>query len=711
MRTEETSGTVLHRLIQEQLRYGNPTDTRTLLAIQQQALRRGGGSGGSSSGGGGSSQSSSASLSQDDSPSPQLSARQEPQGQEHKVDHHHHHSEGHWFSPPSHHEQLPTYEQAKAQSQYLGSRWCQENPPGRACSLEENLSVPPTCDQSGWDGSGHARSLSERLMWLSLQRQTNGSSPIESPPDVNSRSYTQVPGRQTDQHWTQTQPPCRDGYSPQHQNLYPPQCQDTASHHAQAYECFHSTPPPPLHPPHHRLVTPVPSPEAHHVVCTAPPADVEVLTISRDQMELLMNENERLRHELEGHAEKTFRIQKLEQEIQRISEAYDTLIEGCVKREALEQTLHNKLMSEVRRLQDLNADLRDSSIQAAKQERAADQDQQIMAKLCEQRQEEQLRCEQLEKETQVLRGEVEVQRRRAEALDAALSTAQAHTRQLQAQLHRKNAYVERVGRLQGALAHLQATCQKREGLELRLRTRLEHELRTLRNQQRQAHACSAGGPSPSVTVLLECLREREEQILALEADMMRWEQKYLEESTMRELVMDVAATAAAQRDTNMIKHSPSQSSKNSFSEDLPHVELKNQEVETRIRALYGQIQEKDAVISFLQQRLQQDQENCEEVEGVSSLSPAPSAGTRPTQAKEKCSTEDQTATASPCSVVAAVCKARSRTEPVLSTTRSADMTISSREPCAESIQQQSPQSKDPFKGLVSLEPEAVEIFI
>lgn len=42
-------------------------------------------------------------------------------------------------------------------------------------------------------------------------------------------------------------------------------------------------------------------------------------------------------------------------------------------------------------------------------------------------------------------------------------------------------------------------------------------------------------------------REREERILALEADITKWEQKYLEESTMRQFAMDAAATAAAQR--------------------------------------------------------------------------------------------------------------------------------------------------------------------
>lgn len=43
------------------------------------------------------------------------------------------------------------------------------------------------------------------------------------------------------------------------------------------------------------------------------------------------------------------------------------------------------------------------------------------------------------------------------------------------------------------------------------------------------------------------LREREEQVLALEADITRWEQKHLEESMMRQFAMDAAATAAAQR--------------------------------------------------------------------------------------------------------------------------------------------------------------------
>lgn len=66
--------------------------------------------------------------------------------------------------------------------------------------------------------------------------------------------------------------------------------------------------------------------------------------------------------------------------------------------------------------------------------------------------------------------------------------------------------------------------------------------------QSHAHQTSPGSYSDlNVSSLHQQLREREEQVLALEADITRWEQKYLEESTMRQFAMDAAATAAAQR--------------------------------------------------------------------------------------------------------------------------------------------------------------------
>ncbi|OCT96180.1 hypothetical protein XELAEV_180138587mg, partial [Xenopus laevis] len=50
-------------------------------------------------------------------------------------------------------------------------------------------------------------------------------------------------------------------------------------------------------------------------------------------------------------------------------------------------------------------------------------------------------------------------------------------------LRKKQVYVEEVEKLQQALTQLQAAGEKREQLEMRLRTRLERELESLRMQQ------------------------------------------------------------------------------------------------------------------------------------------------------------------------------------------------------------------------------------
>lgn len=49
---------------------------------------------------------------------------------------------------------------------------------------------------------------------------------------------------------------------------------------------------------------------------------------------------------------------QLELEIQRISEAYETLMKGSGKRETLEKTMRNRLEAEIKRLHDFNRDLR-----------------------------------------------------------------------------------------------------------------------------------------------------------------------------------------------------------------------------------------------------------------------------------------------------------------------------------------------------------------
>uniref|UniRef100_A0A8B9QJ29 Angiomotin like 2 n=1 Tax=Apteryx owenii TaxID=8824 RepID=A0A8B9QJ29_APTOW len=637
MRTaEDSTGTVLHRLIQEQLRYGNLTENRTLLAIQQQALRGGGGTG--------SPRSSLESLTQEESQMVQQSTRQEPQGQEHHSDHVYLENSLYRLYQPQHKgEELPTYEEAKAHSQYYASQRGGQQP-GGTCQGAHGESGQRRAESSGRrpDDSlkdlkhGHVRSLSERLMQMSLERNgakaQNHMSSSHSYPQL-SRHYQLSALR--GQHSEGMEP---RGPPPEYPYILPSQDASIA-YLADPRPCSQEGPAfqhpdvrvMPTHVP--QAFLPQQSPLCHSPLGSLTPAGMgalmtaqtasastrlaQVETVLRDNEKLLreneklQRESDKLRQELEGYAEKASRIQKLETEIQRISEDYENLMKASSKREALEKAMRTKRDGEMRRLQDFNRDLKERLESANKQLASKTQENQennqgTVAKLLAQSYEHQQEKEKLEREVSLLRSANEDQRRRAELLEQALGSAQARAAKAEAELRKKRAYVEKVERLQAALGQLQAACEKREQLELRLRTRLEQELKMLRAQQRQAGA-PGGGPSElSAHTLSEQLREKEEKILALEADMTKWEQKYLEECTMRQFAMDAAATAAAQRDTTLISHSPRHSPNSSFNEDLLLANHKHQEMENRLKALHAQILEKDAVIKVLQQRSRKD---------------------------------------------------------------------------------------------------------
>ncbi|CAB1316493.1 unnamed protein product, partial [Coregonus sp. 'balchen'] len=264
--------------------------------------------------------------------------------------------------------------------------------------------------------------------------------------------------------------------------------------------------------------------------------------------------------------------------VNKLRKAYENLAKSSTKREALEKTMRNKLELEVRRLHDFNRDLR---------ERMETANKQLAAKECEGSEDNRKTISQLltqNKET----------------------------------LKKKQVYVEKVERMQQALAQLQAACEKREQLEHRLRTRLERELESLRMQQRQGGSqSSSSGQEYSATALMEHLREKEERILALEADMTKWEQKYLEESVMRQFALDAAASVATQRDTlsSVISHSPSSSYEQQLSveariqkeeEEILMANRRCLDMESRIKNLHAQIIEKDAMIKVLHQRSRKD---------------------------------------------------------------------------------------------------------
>ncbi|MFT7803227.1 angiomotin-like protein 1 [Arapaima gigas] len=714
---DAASGTVLQRLMQEHLRCGGqPGDSGSLMtAPQPQPL--------SLPQGGAAPTPHPAypaeELLQDEPQMGHQSTRQEPQGQEHQVDSAAMEKQGIRVVGPSplqtiqNDEELPTYEEAKAQSQFYrgqqqpltistsyyltgGPSASPASPvspasPGPSCptaaqktrtegraSVSRAGAAPPHRDEALKElKQGHVRSLSERIMQMSLERNgakqhppqtassSTGRAPKSSPPpSLSSVSVSQAKGG-TDPRG----PPPEYPYRPK-QTLSPAAKVPPASspvdqgqlsndqHLGGLMDQLRSFPLPqptkteityvryPSPPEYLTRQFPVTLSLQHHSPtssfgATAPPrAQLQALpppvpltpqpsgdafaVVARAQqmVEILSEENRALRQELQGYCEKAGKLQRFEAEIQKISEDYESLVKSSAKRESLDAAMKNKLEGEIRRLHDFNRDLRERLESANRQLASRDLEEQegpwpLGLHLSQSRESVKER-EKFEVEITTLRSANEDQRRHIEVLEQALNNAQGKVVKLEEELRKKRLYVDKVEKLQQALFQLQATCEKREQMERRLRTRLERELESLRAQQQRHGGLTPGSPSSDYNppALMELLREKEERILALEADMTKWEQKYLEESAMRHFTMDAAATAAAQRDATIINHSRH----GSYSDGSLDVRIWQEEEETsrrcqdmeyRIKNLHAQIIEKDAMIKVLQQRSRKEQGKAE----------------------------------------------------------------------------------------------------
>ncbi|KAK2492878.1 hypothetical protein MC885_005119, partial [Smutsia gigantea] len=508
---EQPSGgtTVLQRLLQEQLRYGNPNDNRNLLAIHQQATGNGppfpSGTGNPGP--------------QNDVLSPQdhhqqlvaHAARQEPQGQE--IQSENIIMEKQLSPRMQNNEELPTYEEAKVQSQYfrgqqhasVGAAFYVTGVTNQKMRTEGRPSVqrlnPGKMHQD--EGlrdlkQGHVRSLSERLMQMSLA--TSGvkahppvtSAPL-SPPQPNdlyknptsssefykaqgpppsqhslkgmehrgpppeypfkgmppqsvvckpqepghfySEHRLNQPGRAEGQLMRYQHPPeygaarpaqdislplsARNSQphsptssltsggslsllqsppstrlSPAQHPLVPSQGDHSAhlprpqqhflpnqahqgDHYRLSQPGLSQQQPPPQHHHHHQAQQPLQPGEAYPAMPRAqqssasyPPVPSDPFAIvsrAQQMVEILSDENRNLRQELEGCYEKVARLQKVETEIQRVSEAYENLVKSSSKRETLEKAMRNKLEGEIRRMHDFNRDLRERLETANKQ--------------------------------------------------------------------------------------------------------------------------------------------------------------------------------------------------------------------------------------------------------------------------------------------------------------------------------------------------------
>ncbi|KAJ8798140.1 hypothetical protein J1605_001631 [Eschrichtius robustus] len=149
-------------------------------------------------------------------------------------------------------------------------------------------------------------------------------------------------------------------------------------------------PPPPM-----TLAASQPTPAASPSQQLGPDA-FAIVERAQQMVEILTEENRVLHQELQGYYDNTDKLHKgltlkakvsrktsseseitgsdfmmthmpapemlqFEKELQRISEAYESLVKSTTKRESLDKAMRNKLEGEIRRLHDFNRDLRGMS--------------------------------------------------------------------------------------------------------------------------------------------------------------------------------------------------------------------------------------------------------------------------------------------------------------------------------------------------------------
>ncbi|XP_074658557.1 uncharacterized protein LOC141911434 [Tubulanus polymorphus] len=347
---------------------------------------------------------------------------------------------------------------------------------------------------------------------------------------------------------------------------------------------------------------------------TAAERDTAAIATRATQMvELLSNENKQLREELDGYYKKVSKLQKFELEIEKMHDSYQALIKKNQKREQLEKMMRGKLDGEIKRIKETNKDFKeqlekaltqiankdygakdtDTTVEIAKKDA-------IIAKLIAQNKELIASRERIELENEMKNSTIQEQRSRIDILDGALTNSQATVLALENECRRKQS----VERLNKSLASFQLSC---DSSTTTTNNDKEQEInKTLSNKS------NSGSRQSIVDATVDDLRfmviEKDEKILELEAKEIEWEQRYYEESALRQLAIDAASMPKEARIAMLEKSSVESERKiaEARSERVQHLEevfKANRhvaELEARVKSLQGQLVEKEAMIQVLQ---------------------------------------------------------------------------------------------------------------
>ncbi|XP_056004959.1 angiomotin-like protein 1 isoform X2 [Ostrea edulis] len=338
--------------------------------------------------------------------------------------------------------------------------------------------------------------------------------------------------------------------------------------------------------------------------------EVDPLTARANRMiDMLTEENRKLRDELRVYNRKVSRLQKFEFEIQKVHEAYESLVKSSQKREKLESIMKKKLKEELRKLQATNKQLQEQVDRSTTE--CEDDGEQVsdlersrkFAAVVAQNKELMSSKETLELEVASLRTSLQEQQSKMDILDNALTNAQGNVVRLEEECCKKQVQMERLEKLQKSFSCLKAACEKREQFEKQIRTQLEKEVTKLKSQQQdcgsvsQSDSAASQAEATNLHSLQTLINEKKSKILKLETEVIKWQQKYLEESALRQFSVHNGLSTDLLDSENLTEE---KIEKLTQLEEVVNARQQVEELDAKLKSLQTELAEKNAMIRVFQ---------------------------------------------------------------------------------------------------------------
>jgi len=348
---------------------------------------------------------------------------------------------------------------------------------------------------------------------------------------------------------------------------------------------------------------------------------------TQEMMEIIIGENRDLKHHLDISKRKILKLDNLEKEMMKIHEAYTALKEHSEKRELLEKSARAKLQAEVLSLTEVNKELKERHEAIMAQMMSTDSSNipgldtilrgEIMRKdglinqLVGQNKELMAAKDRQDIELTAQRETIQEHRTHIDVLDSALSNAQTNVLRLE----------EGKREMTKNLEQLQTASEKRELMEKKLRAKLEIEVKELRQGNEMSHSDNTADNHENFEQLRAQMNNYEEKIIRLESERTQWEQRYLEESAMRQVAIDAASIPKDAKIAVLEKTSAesekmiaeARSDKLKQSAEMQQTQKKVVDMENQIRSLESELLDRDSIIKILQNRAFDHQQASENV--------------------------------------------------------------------------------------------------